>query len=196
MKQIACVLLVIGLLLFSTGCSIKHVVANDYPQYLVNNAGSTQFPHTEYTAQYILTPNTISHRLKFRAASTGLAHLWIVDFGKILEDTLESNDIQSAFKKLQKASGSGDLSGLVIKYNLIAYRFAGFEATVNLQVTVTKDGAVIMDKTYLEKGLGQRGKVALTGVFGMKNAIQQSTKLAVDKILLQSLNDMKLIIDR
>jgi hypothetical protein len=172
------------------GCSIKHMVSDDYPQYLVNNQDLSKFPKTQYMAEYLLTQNTINHHYEFRAAMTGYAHLWIVEFGKMMETTLESADMQAAFKRLTKAVGDGTSSAMIMKYDLIDYQFEGFEARVKLRVSVAKTGVTIFDKTYFEKGLSQGGKMFWAGAFGMKNAIQQSTKSAIDKVLIQSLNDM------
>jgi len=172
------------------GCSIRHMVSDDYPQYLLNNRDLSKFPKTQYTAEYLLTQNTINHHYEFRAATTGYANLWIVEFGKMMENTLESADIQAAFKKLTKAVGNDSSGAMIIKYDLSDYQFEGFEARVKMEISVTREGIVVFNKRYFEKGISQGGKMFWAGVFGMKNAIQQSTKSAIDKILIQSLNDM------
>jgi len=192
MKQIMRLTIVVCIVVISSSCSIKHVVSKDYSQYLVNNEGNYQLPHTDYVAEYVLTPNTVNHNYEFRAATVGYAHLWVVKFGEILEKTLQSKDVQSAFKQLSKAKDDGTSGVMIIKYNLINYEFEGFEARVKLQITALKSGTVIFDETYFQIGISQGGKMFWAGPFGMKNAIQQSTKNALDKILSQSLNDMKL----
>lgn len=178
------------LVALSTGCSIRHVVSDDYTRYLINNEGNYQLPNTDYVAEYVMAPNTANHNYEFRAATVGYAHLWVVNFGKILEKTLESKDVQNAFKKLSKANGKGTPGILVINFNLVDYEFSGFEALVKLQITAIKDDSILFDKTYFEKGISQGGKMFIAGPFGMKNAIQQSTKSAIDKIMAQSLNDI------
>ena len=190
MKIVKILVLLLGLIIL-TGCSIPHRVSDDYRQYLLNNQGDSKFPQTDYVAEYILTPNTINHHYEFHCATTGYAHLWIVEFGKMLEETLTSNDFQSAFKKLSKSSDDSATNALRIKYNLVEYEFKGFEARVRLQVTIIEKGSIVLDKTYFETGKSQGGKMFWGGAFGMKNAIQQSTKSAIDKILSQSLIDMK-----
>lgn len=169
---------------------MKHVVSDDYQQYLLNNEGSYVFPKTDYDAEYFLTPNTKKHQYEFRSAMTGQANLWVVNFGDILEKTLKSKDIQSAFKKLTKADSENDQGKMILKFNLIDYIYEGFEARVRLQISALKNGEVIFKDTYYEKGISQGGKMFWAGAFGMKNAIQQSTKSAIDKILEKLLNDM------
>ncbi|MEJ2201959.1 MAG: hypothetical protein P8X63_13245, partial [Desulfuromonadaceae bacterium] len=183
------VTVVIALAVSFSGCTIRHVVSEDYHQYLVNNEGSFQLPKTDYEAEYVITPETLTHNYEFRAATTGYANLWIVKFGEILEETLQSNDVRSAFKQLTK-SENGAGPGMLIKFDLSSYEFEGFQASVALQVTVLKKGAVVFEESYFEKGTSQGGKMFWAGVFGMKNAIQQSTKNAIDRILERALRDM------
>ncbi|HBI25129.1 MAG: hypothetical protein A2Y48_03345 [Nitrospirae bacterium RIFCSPLOW2_12_42_9] len=182
----------ISLVVFFSGCA--HVISNDYDHYLMNNEGGYKLQYTNLVAEYVLTPNTVNHNYEFRAATAGYAHLWIVNFGKMLEQTLESKDVQSAFNKLSKANGNSSPGVLAIKFNLLDYKFEGFEARVRLQITASKDSSILFDQTYYETGISQGGKLFLAGTFGMKNAIQQSTKSAIDRILSRSLNDMASII--
>jgi hypothetical protein len=191
MKRIIRVLVILGLAVILPGCSIRHVVSDDYTQYLVNNEGNSLFPQTDYVAEYVLTPNTTNHNYEFRSVTTGYANLWVVRFGEILEKTLESRDVQSAFRTFSKAQGEGSPGILIIKYNLVDYQFEGFEARLTLQISALKDNAVIFNERYYEKGISQGGKMFWAGAFGMKNAIQQSTKNAIDKILARSIHDMK-----
>jgi hypothetical protein len=183
-------LLAVAVMLFSGGCSIHHVIADDYSQYLANNEGRSTLPKTEYQAEYVLTPPTADHHYEFRAAMVGYAHVWVVDFGRMLEATLESRDVQAAFKKLTKAKGDKLSDDMTVNFGLIDYRFENFEATINLRISVSRGETVVFDKTYVETGLSQGGKMFWAGPFGMKNAIQQSTKTALDRILAQSLKDM------
>jgi len=188
-KYIKLVAVVFTISMFS-GCSIKHVVSNDYQKYLKNNEGSYKFPKTTCKAQYILTQNTIDHNYKFRSAMVGSAHVWVVKFGEMLEKTLESKDVKDAFTKLSKVTSKVGKDTIVIKYDLIDYKFKGFEARVKLKISVLKNDSIVFEKEYYEKGISQGGKMFFAGSFGMKNAIQQSTKSAIDKIFNKFLLDI------
>ncbi|MFH2044324.1 MAG: hypothetical protein ABIK92_04170 [Pseudomonadota bacterium] len=177
----------LSMLLVFTGC-FNHYIAKDYQQYLINNEGNNSFPKTSLEAQYKLTENTKTHSYKFRAASAGLAHAWIVEFGKVLEDTLESRDVQNAFGKLVKASGDNTQGNLLV-FDLIEYRFENFRTFVTLKITRIDNSKTVSEKTYTAEGKSQGGKVFLGGVFTMKNAVDQSTKLAIDDILTSFIND-------
>lgn len=195
MSSVIKYLMISSLVLFLSGFSMndmtmKQVVSEDYKQYLANNEGNFPFPQTNYVAEYILTPSTVNHNYEFRSGLTGYVNLWIVNFGDILEKTLQGKDMQSAFKQLSKSAGEGSSGKMTIKYHLIDYKFEELEARLRLQISVLKGKTTVFDETYFEKGQSQGGKMFWTGAFGMKNSIQQSTKNAIDKILAKSLHDM------
>jgi hypothetical protein len=172
-----------------TGCSINHVVKDDYPQYLQNNVGESKLPRTPLEARYELTSSTTAHKYEFRSVVTGYANNWIVEFGQMLDATLQSKDVQGAFKKLERG-GPGD-GPMLLTFDLVSYAFADFGATVELKVSVQRaGGAAPLVKTYKQTGVTQGGKMFWAGVFGMKNAIHQSTKDAVDKILAALIVDL------
>ena len=172
------------------GCSINHFVKDDYPQYLQNNVGASKLPATSFEAKYEVTPATAGHKYEFRSVMTGYANNWVVEFGQMLDATLQSKDVQGAFRKLDKR-GTGEVANLLV-FDLIAYSFGDFGAHVEMKVTVQRSGAPLV-KTYKADGVTQGGKMFWAGVFGMKNAIQQSTKDAVDKILVALITDLNVL---
>ncbi|MCP4408826.1 MAG: hypothetical protein GY807_13895 [Gammaproteobacteria bacterium] len=193
MRALRSIFLITLLVLATSACSIRHVIEQDYPQYLVNNAGAVDLPNTDKASEYFLTSNTQSHSYEFRAVATGYANLWIVEFGKMLDDTLKSTDVQNAFGALQKVSDvSGDSRGLLI-FDLKSYTFKDFGAHISLEVSLSRLGQVVFSKTYTQDGKAQGGKMFWAGAFGQKNAVQQSTKLALDEILRQLISDLNTI---
>ena len=174
-------------LAFSAGCTIKHPIADDYDQYLQNNMGESQLPRTTEPANYLIAPKTINHHYEFRAMTVGYSHLWIVDFGKILDATLTSHDAQVAFGNLQQGATT---ERPLLSFELQDYRFADYRAYVTLNVTITKPGQAPVTKRYSAEGNAQGGKMFFAGPFGMKNAVQQSTKAAMDTILRELISDV------
>jgi len=183
-------LLFLAALALATGCSINHPIEKDYPQYLVNNQGVATLPTTELEADYYISKETMNHRYEFRAATVGYGHLWIVEFGKILDDTLKSNDVQAAFGRLEESAGTGVGDGNLISFTLESYEFKDFHAYITLHVVFSMSGSVVLDKTYYAEGRSQGSKMFWGGPFAMKNATQQSTKLALDKILGDFIQDV------
>jgi len=169
------------------GCSINHFVKDDYPQYLQNNVGASKLPSTPLEARYEITRATADHKYEFRSATVGYANNWVVEFGQMLEATLQSKDVQGAFRKLEQR-GPGAPSLLV--FDLVNYSFSDFGAHVELKVTIQRASGPAFVKTYRQDGITQGGKMFWAGAFGMKNAIQQSTKNAVDKILVALITDL------
>jgi len=175
--------------LFS-GCSINHPVAKDYGQYLEKNANEVSLPKTTLKSDYVIDGATEKHSYKFRAATVGYAHVWIVEFGKMLDQTLNTKYVQSAFGRLSKKAAKDVASDNLIEFSLEKYEFKDYRAYVTLKIKLSKDGATILEKSYSSSGNSQGGKMWAAGPFGMKNATQQSTKYAIDEILKQFINDI------
>lgn len=178
-----------GVVTLLAGCSIRHEVVKDYPQYLLNNPEQSNLAHTQAASQYDMAPGTRAHSYEFRSAMVGYAHLWVVEFGKILSDTLQSNDVQQAFGSMTDANGSKVPGGLLI-FDLQNYTFVDKGAHISLKVTYQRDGSDLFSKVYDANGDTQGGKMFWGGPFAMKNAIQQSTKLALDQVLRELIIDL------
>lgn len=175
------------LISFLSGCT--HFVAEDYPQYLTNNTGISHLPSTDKVRQYFLPPQTKYFKYEFRSATSGKAHLWVVEFGKMLDDTLKSADVQAAFGTLSSVD-SASAPGLTLVFELRHYRFSEFAAHISLDAKLMNEGTVVFEKSYVQSGGGQAGKMFALGGLAQKNAVHQSTKQALDKILRQLITDI------
>jgi hypothetical protein len=180
----------LAILLCTTACTIRHSVEDDYPQYLRNNAGQSNLPQTNAASNYLLTPRTQQHEYYFRSWLTGYANEWSIEFGEILDDTMRSEDVQKAFGELQRMSGDSDSSPGLLIFDLENFTFEDFGAHIALNVRFSQYGTTEFSRTYEEDGKTQGGKMFWAGAFGQKNAVQQSTKLAVDEILRQLISDL------
>jgi len=187
------VLLFLLVLTMSYGCSIDHNVADDYRQYLANNKGNSNLLKTDFEADYSLTDFTDKHHYEFRSATVGYANLWIVDFGKILDETLQSPDIQVSFGRLSLARDDLENIKKLVLFDLQSYEFSDFGAHVSLRIALFESGNKVFNKVYRADGKTQGSKMFFAGVFGMKNAIQQSTKLAIDQIFRDFIEDVNLL---
>lgn len=176
------------------GCSIRHDVAKDYPQYLINNQGTSNLSSTTGASEYTISPTTSSNHYEFRSAMAGYANVWVVQFGDILDDTLQSHDVQAAFGKLTKSDGGADSDGMLI-FDLQSYTYVELGAHVSLKVTYRRGDHDVFSKVYQADGTTQGGKMFWGGAFAMKNAVQQSTKLAIDNILRKLIADLNARID-
>ena len=171
----------------TTGCSINHPVAKDYDQHLVKYGAETTLPQSEMDAEYSIGNKTKDHNYQFRAATVGYAHIWIVEFGKILDKTINSEYVQSAFGRLDKGEGT---NGNLVEFELESFEFKDYRAYTALNIKVVNSGDEIFNKTYRSEGGSQGGQMWGAGPFGMKNATLKSTKQSIDKILEQFINDI------
>lgn len=175
-------------LIFSLeGCT--KMVHGDYPKYLAKNAGESHLPVTGKASQYYLPPGTKSYRYEFKSFITGAGLRWVVEIGKMLEDTLQSQDVQAAFGSL-KPVGSETATGPTLVFELQDYRFENFAAHITLNAKLMRDGKMAFEKSYTQTGRNQAGKMVALGAYAQKNAVQQSTKLAMDEILRQLIADL------
>ena len=189
MKMRMLLVALLGVVVLASGCSIKHPIAADYGRYLTNNEGQSSLPRTSLQAEYQIDSATANHHYEFRAASAGAAHVWIVEFGKILKEHLDSRDVQASFGSLTPSVGS--MGGNLITFTLNRYEFKDFQAYVTMAAALSQDGREVFRNTYNVTGKSQGGKVFMGGAFAMKNAVQQSTKMAIDDILTQFIGEIK-----
>ncbi len=189
MNRVAVLLL--GLVAFTSGCAISHPVAKDYDAHLVKYGSEKVLPMTDMEAGYLLGPSTKGHSYEFRAVSVGYAHVWIVEFGKILDKTLQADYVQYAFEELDRGVRGRDDSGYVIEFDLTSFEFKNYRAHTALDITVRKDGDEVFEKLYRSEGRSQGAQMWTAGVFGMKNATLKSTKQSIDTILEQFILDLR-----
>lgn len=168
----------------------NHSVAKAYPKYLSTHGKEGRLPRTELQSNYSIDAKTEIHRYEFRAVTAGYAHLWIVEFGKILDETLNAPYVQSSFGELSKADAAVKDSGSDIKFTLISYEFKDYRAYVSMNVMLSDNGKEVLNKSYTSEGESKRGKILVLGSLGMKNVVLDSTKKAIDKILTQFINDI------
>ena len=182
--------LLLPVALISVGC-IHHDVSDDYEEYLKGNKGEYQFSQVGYEARYYIAPQVRETAIEIRSGMAGAGNVWHVSFGTMLVDTLESDDFREAFESLSETTETSVSDGLLIKYEQARYVFASYQAQVSLRITVERDGQPILTKWYRQAGRSQKGKMMFGGAFGMNNAIQQSTKAALDRVLSNSLSDLQ-----
>ena len=183
-----------AVLLAFTATACTTPVQKDYPRYLANNAGMINHQRVARSASYYMDKKTQNHRHNVRTLRGGLANKWVVEFGPMLEATMESDDVKKAIANLTKVSAPRNSKGLLIEFSLEKYEFASSRATIDLKITVRNGKRKLLSKSYHAVGRGQAGKMWALGAVGIKNAVQQSTKSAVDQILTTFFRDMKKVV--
>lgn len=183
-------LMVLGEFIFSlAGCSTYRYAAKDFDRYLANHSGNAKLQKTTVEADYLLTKETRDYRYTFRSFDVGYENVWVVEFGKMLESSLQSQDVQGSFWRLTRQAGSGT-KGYLIVFDLKKYEFVDHEAHVTIHISVSANGKRPFDKDYNAVGKAQSGKIFIGGVLAMKNAIQELTKRAIDELMNDFINDL------
>jgi hypothetical protein len=176
-------------ILATSNFACSHLIETDYPQYLSSNAGKANLPAVNSALEYSLTIDTQEHYDEFPAFMTAGTQVWIVEFGKMLDDTLQSAEVQNAFGTLEKTMSNDTDSDLLI-FDLIEYAYGGSGAHISLDVSLFSEGKEVFTRNYMEDGLTQGSGLFLGTAFARKDAVQQATKAAMDKILLNLLDDV------
>ena len=84
------------------------------------------------------------------------------------------------------------IKDILFPYNLENYEFKNYHAYISLNIALSENGNEILNKTYNSEGKSQGAKMFWGGPFAMKNATQQSTKLALDHILRKFIQDINI----
>lgn len=179
------------LFLLLSGCSKD--VHTDYAQYLENNQGEVLFTPVPLAFKYRMTPETQKHTFAVRSIMAGPLTEWNVHFADILNETMASSDIQKALHNLPMTRDFGENC---ILFHLIFYNFENTKASVRLEITTTLSNGVSFKRSYSADGRAQRGKMYWGSMFAMKNAMQQSTKSAMDSIFKRYTTDLFLFIHK
>ncbi len=168
-------------------CNVK--TQNDYQQYLRNNSGAVSFAAVGGDFRYCFTERTWSHRKEVKTWMGGILSTWVVEMGPMLEATMQTGDVRGVFRSLQPFT-PGAKSVWVSEYDLASYDFINNRAKIRLAVrTIAPDGRA-SSKEYYAEGTPQLGKMYWGKSFAIKNAIQQSTKIAMDAILAEYFADL------
>jgi len=183
MRKVLLVLLAV-MALGAAGCATK--VQDDYGKYLQNNTGQVVFPKIDRAFGYSVSPATEQHSVTIKSWLAGIGNSWEVRFNDILRETLNSVDVRKAVTLHSALAADQDK----ILFDLVSYKFEDTKATIQLRIQTTLAGKAKLSKVYSGVGRGQRGKMIAGGPFAMKNAIQQSSKMAMDQILSAYFTDL------
>lgn len=182
--------IILLLILFGTAaCST--LVTKDYGQYLKNNSGKLKLENVNVGKHYHTTERTQKHSYKIKSFAAGWGNSWIVKAQPLIEETLKSEDVKQALGDLTLAQDLKNESERVLLIDVMQYEYYGHTARIQINFAVKEKGQTLFEKSYLGTGAGQGGKVFWGGALAMKNAVQQSTKVAMDQILTNFTNDLK-----
>ena len=120
----------------------------------------------------------------------GWANSWVIELGGVLDDTMTSEAMVNAIGTVKKTDKDSKAAKRLLVLNLDHYDFSGMQAHVELTAEVKSRGKRIFKKSYTKKGKSQGGKMFWGGAAAMKNAVQQSTKSALDQVFAELITDV------
>ena len=134
-------------------------VAKDYDQHLVKYGSETNLPKSDLEAKYSIATKTENHNYQFRAATVGYAHVWIVEFGKILDKTIKSDYVQSSFGKLEHSVSTEVVTGNQVVFELEKFEYKHYRAYKTMNIKVLDGDNEVLNKTYSSEGQSQGGQM-------------------------------------
>jgi len=182
------------MLLSLSGCSSS--INNDYGRYLVNNTGTFDVGFKLPNTCYYLPYPTQNHYFSFRSFTGGYYLTeWEVEIGKALDTTMKSRDVVDIFENINKSKSQLCNDGNLVTIDLNKYDFTNCSAYVDMTITLTRSNGDVFSTRYTASGQKQCGKMYWGGAFATKNAVQQSTKDAIDKVLFAFFSDYRHALD-
>ena len=170
------------------GVGCTHQVMDTYPRYLMNNRGSLTLPRVKHEVTYELTPASERHRKEVRSMSAGYAHAWVMEFGKAMHATMASEDVRMAVPRIMR--GRPSPQSVHLEMNVQEFDFRNHRAYLILDVKAFAASKLLGQKRYQAEGTTQGGKMFWGGAPAMRNAMQQSSKAAIDQALQQIFSDL------
>ena len=179
--------ILIFFLLTMLASACAHPIHKEFDVYLKDHPTSLDKVNKE--ASYRIDENTRKMSYEFRSVTTGVANLWVVNVGEMLQDYVNVT-LTNSFQKLIEDSGAAVLP-LNFYFKINSYRFEDFQAKVDMDIIVRREGIAIFEKRYSAQGQGQGGKMFWGGAFAQRHAVHQSTHLAFHEIFTQFIADVK-----
>lgn len=169
-------------------CSMN--TSNDYSRYLGNNPVSVNSSTAGSISCYFLPYPTQNHYYAFTTFMGGY-HVteWEVELGRVIDATLQRSELRRSFGELSKVSEPKCHAQDLLVIEVGRYSFTACQANLELTFTVNRGDEKVLSRRYAAIGIKQCGKMYWGGGFAMKNAVQQSTKSALDKILNDFIRD-------
>lgn len=181
-------ILVLGLMLFLTGC-FHHQIAFQDVHYIV--------PSKQYSEKVVavIDADTLKKEVSIHSGTAGWAHYWDAQPGQMLKQVADV-ELPQIFKEYHFDSTyeKNNISEktIILEMFITNYRFADFAANISVRIIAHGDNnKTIFDNVYIGEGGSKAGKVLWTGAFGMKSAIRQSSLEAYQKIFTALREDLR-----
>lgn len=142
----------------------------------------------------VIDQQTLDKVVTIRSAATGIAHRWNAQPGMMLKQVADielPQLVTSYSSSTQYGEPSKGKKRITLVLTVPDYQFTDWHAKFSVQATAYgPNRARLFEKTYVEEGSNQKGKMVGAGAFGMKSAVRQSSLEALKKIFAQVRADL------
>lgn len=166
-------------------------VFDSYPNFLEEHSGTVYSDKLNFKMNWEMTKRSNKYLKEVSSGTAGVSKTWLMDFGKMMRATLESNDVKRNFVSLvEGAKNQNDVHAII---DVIDFGFASHHSIIKLRIDVSRGDKPIFSNTYEEVGDSKGADMFLYGPTKMGTGMQESTKSAMDKILKVFLRDLKVL---
>jgi hypothetical protein len=142
----------------------------------------------------VVDETTAAASYSFRAASTGVANLWVANYGEMLEQVadVELPQLVEIYRRsseyLEPATGD---KRLTLVLTVPSYEFRDYRAKMTIHAEGFGPGRTpIFSKSYSSEGDSEAGKMIWAGALGQKSAVRQSSLDSFREIFEQMRTDI------
>lgn len=127
----------------------------------------------------VVDQRTLNDTYAFRAFSTGIAHKWVAEYGRMLGQVSDVELPQLVEIYARRTSYEEPPSGapkLTLEMTVPSYTFEDYHATLSVHVDAYgTNRTLIFSKSYTGNGQNEAGKMIGLGAFGQMSAVRQSS---------------------
>jgi hypothetical protein len=155
-------------------------------------------PATEISSQtkagvsLYIAPGIVPSEYSFRAAGSGVANSWVVDYGTRVHDYAVQY-LSDAFGPVNEVDKPASGSQANVSISDVTYNISGQAAHVTIAASATDEvGEQILSERYEARGWSGSGAVFGGGAFAQKGVTRSSTDQALKEIFLKLVDDLRM----
>jgi hypothetical protein len=146
---------------------------------------------TAASVKLYMRPELVEANHSFRAFGSGIANLWVVDYGQRVHDFAVTY-LSAAFTDFEEVEAPPSGSDANVEIKDVSYAIRDQAAHVELDVTANgSTGDSILSKHYETRGWRGGGVVFAGGAFAQKGVTRSSTDQALKTIFLELIADLR-----
>jgi len=147
----------------------------------------------------VIDQKTLKDNYAFRAFSTGIAHKWVAEYGRMLGQVSDVEFPQLVETYARSTSYEEPPSGnprLTLEMAVPSYTFTNYHATLTVHVDAYgANKTPLFSKSYTGDGENEAGKMIGLGAFGQMSAVRQSSLDAFKQAFAKMRPDILVVLE-